>query len=227
MFYSNYFRTYVERDLRQIATIRNLDAFETFLRLLAGRVGHLVNLQDLARSVGMSSTTLAEWLSVLEASFVIYRLRPYFRNIGKRLVKSPKLYFAEPGLAAYLLGIKEPAQVATHPQLGGLFENVVVSELLKERLNRGMESDLYFYRDSRGLEMDLILDTPVGLRLLEIKASRTFSQEFFGSFDPLRRSLADSGAPAILPGIVVYAGDLETGFEKDRIVNFRTVAGIV
>jgi predicted AAA+ superfamily ATPase len=222
MFYSNYFRTYIERDLRQLASIRHLDAFETFLRLLAGRVGQLVNLQDLAGAVGMSSTTLAEWLSVLEASFVIFRLRPYFRNMGKRLVKSPKLYFTEPGLAAYLLGIREAAQVGTHPQLGGLFENVVVAEFLKNRLNRGLEPDLYFFRDSRGLEADLVVETPRGVLPIEIKASRTYSPDFFASIDVLRRKL-----PGFLPGLVVYAGELESQSGGNRLVSFRDVGGAV
>jgi len=172
--YRDYFRTYVERDVRQMANLRHLSAFETFVRLLAGRVGQLLNVNALADDVGISVPTVKEWLSVMEASYVIRILRPYFRNFGKRFVKSPKVYFSEPGLAAYLVGIRDVSQVATHPLMGNLFENMVVMELLKARLNKGDEPDMYFLRTSSGTEADVVVENRGKLDLYEIKASSTY-----------------------------------------------------
>jgi len=214
-FYANYYQTYVERDVRQFANIRNLIAFETFVKLLAGRVGQIVNLSALSGSTGVSATTLGQWLGILEASFIAFRLPPYFENFGKRLVKAPKVYFVEPGLAAYLLGIREAAQAAVSPSLGGLFENLVVVEALKSFHNRGVEADLFFYRDSGGLEADLLASMRERLIPLEIKASRTFSPEFCKGFPRLKAL-----SPKIAEGIVVYAGDREQDFKGSRVVNF-------
>jgi uncharacterized protein len=214
--YANYYQTYVERDVRQFANIRNLIAFETFVKLLAGRVGQLVNLSDLAGSTGVSATTLSQWLGVLEASFIVFRLPPYFENFGKRLVKSPKVYFVEPGLAAHLLGIREPAQIGLSPSLGGLFENLVVVEALKSFYNRGEEADLYFFRDSGGLEADLLVGKRESLVPIEIKASRTFSPEFCKNLPKLQAL-----SPKMTGGIVAYAGDREQEFRGVRVVDYR------
>jgi predicted AAA+ superfamily ATPase len=213
--YSNYYQTYVERDVRQFANIRNLVAFETFLRLLAGRIGQVVNLSDLAGSTGMSSTTLGQWLGILEASFILFRLPPYFENFGKRLIKSPKVYFVDPGLAAYLLGIKEPAQAGLGPYLGGLFENLVIVEALKARYSRGDDTGLFFFRDSGGLEVDLLVEGFERLVPVEIKASRTFSPDFCRSLEKLR-----SLNPKITPGIVIYAGERGQDYQGNRVVSF-------
>jgi predicted AAA+ superfamily ATPase len=213
--YRNYYQTYVERDVRQFAAIRNIIAFETFLRLLAGRVGQVASMSDLANSTGVSSTTLAEWLGILEASFIVFRLPPYYKNFGKRLIKSPKLYFIEPGLVAYLLGIREVGQIATHPLLGGLFENLVVAEALKARLNKGEEPGLYFFRDNNGLEADLVIENAAGLTPVEIKASRTFSADFCKAFPHLQKIDKAFG-----PGLVIYAGDQETEFKGAHVRNF-------
>jgi len=213
--YRNYYQTYVERDVRQFAAIRNIIAFETFLRLLAGRVGQVASMSDLANSTGVSSTTLAEWLGILEASFIVFRLPPYYKNFGKRLIKSPKLYFIEPGLVAYLLGIREVGQIATHPLLGGLFENLVVAEALKARLNKGEEPGLYFFRDNNGLEADLVSENAAGLTPIEIKASRTFSPDFCKAFPHLQKIDKAFG-----PGLVIYAGDQETEFQGAHVRNF-------
>jgi predicted AAA+ superfamily ATPase len=221
-FYRNYYQTYVERDVRQLISIRNASAFEVFLKLLAGRVGQLINLSDLSGATGVSSTTLGEWLSVLEASFIVFRLRPYYKNFGKRLVKSSKIYFTEPGLAAYLLGIREPDQVATHPLLGGLFENLVVAEAMKAKLNKGEDSNLFFFRDNNRLEVDLLVDNGQNLVPIEIKAARTFTAEFFKAFSLLRRV----GVP-FKSGFVVYAGELETNFKDDRIVKYSSLEQIL
>jgi len=200
--YRNYIQDYIERDVRQLLNVRNMIAFERFLGLLAGRVGQLVNLQSLAADTGVSSTTLAEWLSVLEASFVIYRLKPFFENVGKRLVKSPKLYFSDVGLAASLLGLRTRATVARDPLLGGLFENVVVMEAVKQCLNRGEDPPLYFYRDQNGREIDLILDRDRALVPIEIKASMTWTPEYSRAVRWFRAL-----SPRAVPGMVVYAGD--------------------
>lgn len=213
--YANYFQTYVERDVRQLANIRNIIAFETFIKLLAGRVGQVVNLSDLAGSVGVSATTLGQWLGVLEASFIVFRLPPFFENFGKRLIKAPKVYFVEPGLAAYLLGIREIGHIAVSPSLGGLFENLIVVEALKSFYNRGAESELYFFRDSSGLEVDLLAGRAGKLVPVEIKASRTFSPEFCKSISKLQ-----SLNPGIGNGIVVYAGEREQDFKGSQVVNF-------
>ncbi len=220
--YSQYYQTYVERDVRQVANIRNIIAFETFIRLLAGRVGQVVNISDLSNSTGTSASTLSEWLGILEASFIVFRLPPWFDNFGKRLIKSPKVYFTEPGLAAWLLGITEPAHVGTGPYLGGLFENMVVVEALKARLNGGLDSNLYFFRDNNGLETDLLLNEGTDLIPVEIKASMTFSSDFVKSLPRLRKA-----SDRILAGYVVYAGDLEFEFKGSRIVNFANTETII
>ena len=147
---ADYFETYVERDVRRLGEIRNLSNFRRFVRLCAGRVGQLINLSSLGADAGVSHTTAREWLTVLEASYILFQLPPYFANIRKRLVKSPKFYFCDVGLAAYLVGIENAEQVATHPLRGALFENAVVGEALKHRFNRGHQPNLSFFRDSKG-----------------------------------------------------------------------------
>ena len=159
----DYFETYVERDVRRLGEIRNLSSCRLFVRLCAGRVGQLVNLSSLGSDAGVSHTTAREWLTVLETSYIIFQLPPFHANIRKRLVKSPKFYFYDVGLASYLIGIENAGQVTTHPLRGALFENVVVAEALKHRFNRGRQSNLSFFRDSRGLECDLFRETGRGI----------------------------------------------------------------
>ncbi|MFV0275630.1 MAG: ATP-binding protein, partial [Parahaliea sp.] len=155
--YSNYYQTYVERDVRQLINLKDQNTFENFLKLLAGRAGQLMDYQSLANDVGISATTIKNWLSVLEASYIVFKLPPYFNNFGKRVIKAPKYYFVETGLLSYLLGIEHPQQVARDPLIGQLFENLVISECLKAQANRGKRSDLYFFLDSNGNEIDLLL----------------------------------------------------------------------
>ncbi|HOV95014.1 MAG TPA: DUF4143 domain-containing protein [Spirochaetales bacterium] len=212
----------MERDVRQLISHRNASAFEVFLKLLAGRVGQLINLSDLSGATGVSSTTLSKWLSILEASFVVFRLRPYYKNFGKRLVKSSRVYFTEPGFAAYLLGIREHGQVASHPLLGGLFENLVVAEAMKARMNKGEDSNLYFFRDNNGLKVDLLVDNGQNLVPIQIKAARTFTADFFKAFSLLRRL----GVP-FRSGFVVYASELETSFRDDRIIKYSSLEQIL
>ena len=158
----DYFDTYVERDVRRLGGVRNLSTFQRFARLCAGRVGQLLNLSSLASDMGISHTTAREWLTILEASYIVYRLPPYHTNIGKRLTKSPKLYFYDVGLASHLIGIEQADQLSTHPLRGFLFENLVVSEAMKHRFNRGRRPNLSFFRDSKGLECDLLYETSLG-----------------------------------------------------------------
>lgn len=212
--YRDYFRTYVERDVRQLANLRHLTAFETFVRLLAGRVGQLLNINALADDAGISVPTVKEWLSVMEASYVIRLLRPYFRNFGKRFVKSPKVYFTETGLAAYLVGIRDAAQVATHPLMGNLFENLVVMELLKARLNRGEEADLYFLRTSAGVEADAVIETRGRLDLYEIKAASTFHAGMAANLAKIAGFVPEVGRRT-----VVYAGRTLGAVGEAEIVN--------
>ncbi len=219
--YSNYFSTYVERDVRQLVNIRNLTHFEMFIKLLAGRVGQLVNLNSLSNDIGVSATTLAEWLSVLEASYIVFRLPCYFENFGKRLIKSPKLYFTEVGLAAYLLGIQDVTQVMRDPLFGGLYENMVVMEVLKARFNAGMEPEMYFFRDSHGNEVDLLLRGANALLPVEIKASQTFSTDFADSIIALRKL-----SPKVKKGIVAYSGDLTPTLNEVSFVNFKKIGNV-
>jgi predicted AAA+ superfamily ATPase len=213
--YSEYFQNYIERDLRQLISIRDLLLFEKFLRVLAGRIGQVINITSLSSDVGVSRTTVNEWLSVLEASFVVFRLPPWFDNANKRAIKTPKLYFTETGLAAWLLEIETPKQISRDPLLGNLFENMVVVEALKARLNAGLIQNLYFFRDAKGNEVDLVLRQHRRLRPVEIKAAMTFSPEMTKGIKHFRKRHVDS-----VPGAVVYAGDIETKSEMTHIVNF-------
>lgn len=221
-FYRNYYMTYVERDARQLVNIRNFSSFELFIKLLAGRVGQLVNLNSLAGDVGVSSTTLGEWLSILEASYIVFRLSPYFENFGKRLIKTPKLYFTEVGLAAYLLDLENPGMVARDPLMGNLFENMVVVEALKARYNTGKDAGLYFFRDSNGLEIDLLQSANRKLYPMEIKAARTYNSDFAVNIRKFEK-LNDKTAG----GCVIYSGDNAQKIGDIQLLNFVDTAGIV
>ncbi|MDR0931992.1 MAG: ATP-binding protein [Victivallales bacterium] len=218
-FYRNYYTTYVERDARQLVNIRNFAAFEVFVKLLAGRVGQLVNLSSIANDVGVSTGTISEWLSVLEASYIIFRLPPYFDNFNRRQIKSPKLYFTEVGLAAYLLELENPGMVARDPLIGGLFENLVVVEALKSRYNAGKDANLYFFRDSNNMEIDLLLSANRTLYPMEIKAGRTWSNDFSKALDKFHKLNPKSGE-----GTVVYSGDVEQGIDDNKLINFTNTA---
>ena len=222
LLYRNYYMTYVERDARQLINLRNSLNFELFIKLLAGRVGQLINLSSLSNDVGVSVSTLSEWLSVLEASHIVFRLPCYFQNFGKRLVKAPKLYFTEVGLATYLLGIKDVSQVARDPLFGGLFENMVVLEALKARYNAGKESELYFFRDSKGMEIDLLLNENRELLPMEIKAARSYNPDFIEAITKFR-----SLVPSSKPGAVIYSGDLTPTIKETRFVNFVDTSEVI
>ncbi len=176
--YLDYFSTYVERDVKQLLLVKDHSKFELFIKLLAGRVGQLLNLNALSGDIGVSSTTLADWLSVLEQAFVVFRLKPFYKNIGKRLVKTPKIYFYEPGLVSALLQIESPEQAARDPLMGNIFENQVVVELLKGQFNRDLTGNWSFYRDNSGREIDLIWERQGLVQAIEIKAGKTWTSEW-------------------------------------------------
>ena len=197
----DYFETYVERDLRTIGEVRNLGAFQSFVRICAGRVGSLLNLSALGADAGVSHATAREWLSLLETSYIAFRLRPLHANLTKRLVKAPKLYFYDVGLAAYLIGVERADQIPTHPLRGALFENAVVVEALKHRFNLGERSNLSFFRDSRGLECDLLYGTDERMLAIEAKAGATIASGYFGAINRVADLL-----PKVAGKALVYGG---------------------
>ncbi len=218
--YSDYFATYIDKDVRQMINLKDITAFETFIKLLAGRTGQLLNQSSLANDVGISSTTVAEWLSVLEASFIVFRLPCYYENFGKRLIKNQKIYFTEVGLVTWLLGIHDPAQVARDPLFGGLFENMVVVEILKTRLNAGLDPELYFFRDSAGSEVDLLFrQSHDRLVPVEIKGGMTWNKEFAARIIKLRKL-----SSKFTDGFVIYSGDLTPKIDEVRFINFKDSA---
>ncbi len=200
-FYANYIRTYVERDVRLLKNINDLYAFEHFMRLCAGRTGQLLNMNSLSIEVGVDVKTIGAWIGVLEASFVVFRLQPWHESFNKRVVKMPKLYFYDTGLAAALLGLESPSQLALHPSRGSLFENLVVLECLKYRYNKGLPSKLFFWRDNTGHEIDVLIDEPTGRIPVEIKSGQTISEDFFKGIRFWHKLTNTTG------GFVVYAGD--------------------
>ena len=214
--YEEYYRTYVERDVRQLVQVENQVAFETFVRLLAGRVGQVVNFQSLSGDVGVDAKTLKRWMSVLEASYVVVHLQPYYRNLGKRLVKSPKVYFTDVGLAAYLLGLTNASQVGRDPLFGGLFENLVVMDLLKTKFNFQLRQDFYYLRDNSGIEVDLVLEQNRKLNLIEIKGAMTPDNAFGANMEKIRKCTDD-----VLSSNVVYSGEDWPLKGGGRFVNFQ------
>lgn len=201
--FPNYIRTYVERDVRLIKNISNLAVFERFLKLCAGRTGQLLNKSSLGIEVGVDSKTIASWLGILESSFIVHLLRPHHRNFNKRVVKMPKLYFYDTGLACALLGIKNEKQLETYPLRGSLFENFVISELIKKRYNAGEPDNLYFWRDNKGNEIDLIVDNRNELYPIEIKAGQTITSAYFKRIEFWNRLTGNKG------GTVIYAGEIK------------------
>ncbi len=218
----DYFETYVERDVRRIGEIRNLANFRRFVRLCAGRVGQLANLSSIGADAGVSHTTASHWLNVLEASYVIFRLPPFHANIRKRLVKAPKIYFHDVGLASHLIGIEHAGQIATHPLRGPLFENAVVAEALKHRFNQGRRPNLSFFRDSRGLECDLLYGIGHGMGAIEIKSGATVASDWFDPFSRIAKDL-----PEITARAVVYGGLERQSRQGGKVVPLADLGGIL
>ena len=199
----DYFETYVERDLRQLVAVKDLSLFRKFVRLCAGRVGQLLNLQSLGNDAGVSHTTARAWISLLEASYIVFLMPPWYKNISQRQVKSSKLYFYDVGLASYLLGLENEKQVSRDPLRGNLFENMIVTEFLKHRFNGGRKNNLYFYRDKRGVEVDLLFETASSVFPVEIKAGATVASDYFDGLKAIARVFPKMPKK----GAVIYGGD--------------------
>jgi predicted AAA+ superfamily ATPase len=191
------------RDVREVINVGDLESFGRFVSLCAGRNGQLLNLTSLGNDCGITHTTAARWLSILEASFLVHLLRPYHANFGKRLIKSPKLYFLDTGLLCYLLRIQSAEDLRLHASRGPIFESFVISELIKNFLHQGKEPDLYFWRDATGHELDAVIDRGSERMAVEIKSAQTVAQDFFAGIDFWRTLVGDSQAPAAL----VYGGE--------------------
>lgn len=214
---SQYIDTYVERDVKRLMEIKDLHKFTVFLRLCAARIGSELNKSSLAVEVGVSVPTIENWISVLEASYVIYLLKPWYANIGKRLVKAPKLYFTDTGIACRLLGIADVSHILGHPLRGALFENLVINNLQKWIYNHGEKEDLYFYRDKSGHEIDLIREYGDTISAIEIKAGKTYNPDFLKNIRYLKNILKDK----LKYSGVIYAGNPEILKEEEGVVNFR------
>ena len=219
--YGNYYQTYVERDVRQLVNLRDLSLFDKFIKLLAGRVGQLMDYAALANDVGVSANTIKHWLSILEASFVVYKLPPYFENFGKRAIKSPKYYFVDTGLLTFLLGIEQASQVARDPLVGQLFENLVIIECLKIRANQGKLPNLWFYRDSNGNEVDVLFQDGRKLVAVEIKSSSTWHPSLLKGLKKMTEL-----SPAVKHGYLVYAGERKEFSDNMTAIGYGQVGEV-
>jgi uncharacterized protein len=197
----NYIRTYIEKDVRQIKNITDLIVFERFIKLLAGRSGQELNNSALAVETGVDVKTIQSWIGILESSFIIYLLKPHFKNFNKTIVKRPKVYFYDTALVCYLLGIRNVLQLKTHPLRGSIFEGMVVTELIKKRTNAGLPINIYYWRDKTGHEIDVIIDNAGKLLPIEIKSGKTLNSEFFKNIEYWSKL---SGAEK---SVLLYAGD--------------------
>lgn len=215
----NYYTTYIERDVRQLLNVKDIIKFQTFIRLCAGRVGTVFNASALSNEVGVSGVTIQEWLSVLEASYVLFRLPPFYRSIGKRLIKSSKIYFCDTGLACYMLGIEDVKQLEIHPLRGAIFENYVVLEFLKNRFNNGNRSNLTFYRDKSQREVDLIQENGNDIFAYEIKSAKSFHENFVKNLNYIKEFLGAT----LKSAQVIYDGDFEIKSPDNGTVNFRNI----
>lgn len=213
LFYPSYYSTYVERDVRQLKNISSISQFQTFMRLLAGRCGTEFNASSLSTDIGTTSPTIKSWLSILETSYIAFRLSPYYANINKRLTKTPKIYFYDTGLLCFLLGIRSSDQIESHPLRGAIFENLAVIELLKEQYNTGQLSNLYFYRENRGYEVDIVRSDGLSLDLFEVKSAKTFHSDFMKNLTYLKSKLGNQ----VRDMAVVYDGD----YIPPAVINVR------
>ena len=218
--FASYVATYIERDVRQVLNVKDMGAFQRFLRLCAGRSGQLLNLSALAGEAGISHSTARAWLSVLESSDLVFLLPPYHRNFGKRLVKTPKLYFLDTGLACWLLGIRSPEILALHPSRGALFETWVVAEFVKGRFNLGLPADLYFWRDNNGLEADLIFEIGARLQPVEIKSGQTVTRDYVRAGQASGRFAGDEA----LPPWLIYGGNESYERSGIKVIGWADIA---
>jgi hypothetical protein len=221
-FYPNYIQTYIERDVRLLQNIQDLNQFVRFMKLCAGRTGHLLNYTALSNDAGISVNTVKAWISVLEASFIIFMLQPHHKNFNKRIVKMPKLYFYDTGLVCSLLDLQSTQQLKTHYLVGNLFENFILTELIKKRFHRGLRNNCYFWRDHRGSEIDCIIDKGTELIPVEFKSSRTFSKSFFDNIIYWKKLSGDLSGIAI----VVYGGDMSQKTKEGRLIGWKKVTDL-
>ncbi len=219
--YSNYYQTYVERDVRQLIHLKDVSLFEKMLKLIAGRVGQIVDFSSLANDVGVDAKTIRNWLSILEASFLLFKLPAYFENFGKRVIKSPKYYFFDVGLLCFLLGIRASEQISRDPLVGAIFENLVVVECLKARYNQGMMPDLFYFRDSKGNEVDLLAQDGRQVNAFEIKSTSTFSTD---KLKGIRRF--KSLCPFVHKSYLVYNGDPYTLSDDVHAIHYASVESV-
>jgi predicted AAA+ superfamily ATPase len=220
--FANYIATYLERDVRQLIAVRDLTQFQTFVKMCAARTGQLLNLSSLGADCGITAVTAKQWLSVLQASYIVTLLQPHHRNFGKRLVKTPKLYFCDVGLAAWLLGIRDASTLNTHAARGALFETYVISELMKQRLNAGQALDLYFWRDHVGHEVDVLIESGQGLQALEIKSGTTYASDWTDGLKKWQKYAGDEG---IQPSLV-YGGDASYAREGLHVWGWQDIAQV-
>ncbi|MDF1653966.1 MAG: ATP-binding protein [Coxiellaceae bacterium] len=223
-YYRDYVQTYIERDVRQLINVKDLSLFQKFIKLCAGRIGQLFNASNISNELGVSYHTIQQWLSILEASFVTFRLEPYFENLGKRITKSAKLYFTDVGLASYLLDIRDQSQVSRDPLRGGLAENFMVMEFIKNALNIGQEPACYFYRDSNNNEVDLVYKKANQLIPIGIKSSMTFHRDFMKGLNYFYHV---AGEERVKEGYLVYAGEQEQQVGLFNVVNYKNIEKIV
>ncbi len=218
--FPNYVATYLERDVRQLLAVQNLHQFQRFVNMCAARSGQLLNLAALGADCGISAVTAGKWLSVLETSYLVRRVPPYHRNFGKRLVKTPKLYFLDVGLMAWLLGIRDALTLQTHTARGALFETWVMSELFKQRFNAGQGADLFFWRDSIGHEIDVVWETQRGLQAVEVKSGSTFASDWPQA---ARKWVGMADTPT-LPPVIIYGGSGRYARENCQVTGWREFA---
>jgi uncharacterized protein len=220
----DYVGTYLERDVRQILKIQDLATFQRFIQLCAGRIGQLLNLSSLASDTGITRVTAESWLSVLQASHLIFIVRPWFTNTSKRFIKTPKLYFSDPGLAAWFLGIRNAGHVTAHPQRGALFENWVMTELLKAQTNSGQKPSLYFLRDKEGHEVDAIIETaPDTFQAVEVKSGETVASDSFAGLDYWRSRLPGE---TLVPWLV-HGGTAFQQREKATVLPWSNLSTLI
>jgi len=217
-FYPSYISTYIERDVRQIKNIENLNSFSNFLQLCAGRAGQIVNLNSLATDAGISPNTAKSWLSILEASYIIFFLQPYYKNFNKRIIKSPKLYFYDTGLACSLLGINSADQVKTYHSKGALFENLIITELIKNRLHHGVNPRFYFWQNKTKQEIDLIIDKPEGPVPIEIKSGMTMNDSYFTNLKYWQK-ITDEKSENLN---VIYGGNTDLKTSKGNYISWSS-----
>jgi len=215
----NYYNTYIERDVRQLLNVKDISKFQIFIRLCASRVGAELNASALSNEVGVAVSTINEWLSVLEASYILFKLPPFHRNIGKRLVKAPKLYFCDTGLVCFLLNIENEQQLAYHPLRGAIFENMVVLEFMKNRFNQGKLLNIFYYRDKSQREIDLVQERSNGLYAYEIKSAQSFHAQFLSNLLYLKKIVGED----LVSTQVIYDGEMDIHTPENGMVNFRNV----